>query len=397
MPVYLCRVADSQGRIEEIRREAASEESCLRELSAANPFVLSIRTLSPSRVDARHPRRLVDELTDLLALLLASGLSLKDALEAAQGAFGGGSGAGLARGLLARLRQGRTFAEALQAEGKLFPPFYRGMVRIGERIGTLDKVFERLSAYRKEQKGLRERLVTSLIYPAIVIAVALFSAILVVTVLLPRMKDFFAQLGPQSAMKVDALSGSLQAALVILGVVLLAGLGFTAAVFIARSTKGRVALTLDAVLLRMPLVSSFMLRRELLNFSFAMEALTGAGVSVEEALREAAGALSNRALRQEVNAARDKVLQGERLSAAFARCALFPTRVSQWLAIGERVGRVEKVFAQLRGCYQQEVEKWVARLMTLMEPAIVAGLGILIILFVVFFIVPIFSLYAGVL
>jgi hypothetical protein len=122
-----------------------------------------------------------------------------------------------------------------------------------------------------------------------------------------------------------------------------------------------------------------------------------AGVSMDEALSEGAGATGNRALKQEIFEIREKVMKGEHLSTAFSRSSLFPPRVARWMGIGERVGHVEKVFGQLRAYYQQEVEKWIHRLMTLIEPALIVVLGLLIILFVVFFIVPIFSLYGKVL
>src|SRR5208337_2409128 len=136
---------------------------------------------------------------------------------------------------------------------------------------------------------------------------------------------------------------------------------------------------------------------ELLSFSFAMESLTSAGVSVEEALSEAAGSVGNTALKHEIMEVRENVMKGEQLSTAFARSALFPARVGRWVGIGERVGHVEKVFTQLRAYYQQEVEKWISRLMALIEPAFIVVLGILIILFVVLFIVPVFSLYGNIL
>lgn len=138
------------------------------------------------------------------------------------------------------------------------------------------------------------------------------------------------------------------------------------------------------------------MQRELLNFTFAMEALTAAGVSVEEALSEGAGALTNKALARAALTIRDRLLKGERLSIAFAGSPVFPERMARWMAVGERIGHVEKVFGQLRAYYQQEVEKWINRLMALIEPALIVGLGILIILFVVLFIVPIFSLFGNV-
>jgi type II secretory pathway component PulF len=191
--------------------------------------------------------------------------------------------------------------------------------------------------------------------------------------------------------------GSLQTALIVVGaLVVLIGLAAAAAVT-ARRREGALAARIDSALIRLPLVSEFLMRRELLNFTFSMEALTSAGVSVEEALTEGAGTITNLALRGEALAIRERLLKGERLSAAFSRSTLFPERVARWMAIGERVGHVEKVFGQLRVYYQQEVDKWLARLMALVEPALIVGLGLLIVAFVVFFIVPVFSLYGNIL
>ncbi len=400
MPVYACRVADEKGRIEQVLRESASEESCLRELSEAHRYVLSVRELPAGAAGRRaprtYPRRLIAELTDLLALLLASGLSLKDALEVVRDVFSRRQGNELVTLLRERIGKGSSFSDALEGAGRGFPPFYRGMVRIGEKIGSLDQVFGRLAAYLKDDTALRQRFSSALIYPCIVLSVAALSAVFIVAVLFPRLREVFAELGPDMAGRVQTLMGSLQTALLVIGVAVVVLACAIAGAVIARRRGGPLAARIDAVLISLPLLSEFLMRRELLNFTFSMEALTAAGVSVEEALIEGAGTITNLALRTETLALRERLLKGERLSAAFARSTLFPERVARWMAIGERVGHVEKVFGQLRAYYQQEVDKWLGRLMALVEPALIVGLGLLIVAFVVFFIVPVFSLYGNI-
>ena len=135
----------------------------------------------------------------------------------------------------------------------------------------------------------------------------------------------------------------------------------------------------------------------MLGISFAMETLTSAGMGVEEALREAAGATGNTALQAALGEVRRGVLRGEPLSRGFSRNRLFPPRIAQWVGIGERSGHVERVFAQLRSYYQQEVDRWTQRLSTAIEPALIVALGLLMVLFVIFFVVPIFNLYGGIL
>jgi type II secretory pathway component PulF len=400
MAVYLCRVADHSGKIQQFLREAATEDSCIRELSERHPFVLSVRETQQGKGPRRprtYSRRLVAELTELIALLLGSGLSLKDGLEVVQGVFATGEGNELVTLLRERIGKGSSFSAALDGAGGGFPAFYRGMVRIGEKIGSLDQVFGRLSTYLKEEKNLRDKVSSALIYPAIVMGVAVMSAVFIVVVLFPRLREIFSELGPGMALKVQTLMGSLQVALVIVGIAVALIIGLVIGMVIARRREGPLATRIDLLILRVPLLSHFLKQRELLNFTFSMEALTAAGVSVEEALTEGAGTVTNRALRDAVLEIRTRVLKGERLSSAFSRTPLFPERMSRWMAIGERVGHVEKVFGQLRSYYQQEVDKWLSRMMALVEPALIVGLGVLIVAFVLFFIVPIFSLYGNIL
>jgi type II secretory pathway component PulF len=178
------------------------------------------------------------------------------------------------------------------------------------------------------------------------------------------------------------------------------GFAFTlGAILIAldRRRGGGIAPRFDALKLRLPFLSRFFVAKEMLSISFAMATLTSAGMGVEEALRECRGATGNAALRAALEEVRSAVLRGESLSEGFSRARHFPPRIGQWAGIGERAGHVERVFGQLRAYYQQEVDKWTQRLATAIEPALIVVLGVLMVLFVVFFVVPIFSLYAGML
>jgi type II secretory pathway component PulF len=398
MPVYACRVADGKGKTRELLREAASEESLLRELASRELHVLSLRerrgarARDPSR--RRFSRKLVVELTDLLSLMMGSGLSLKDSLEVAQTVFDRGAGSDLSTMLLERIRKGNSFHAALEGAGESFPPVYRGLVRVGERIGTLDTVFAQLSAYLNGAKKLRERLGTALIYPAIVLGVAIASMVLMAVLVLPMAQDLFAGLGGEAAAKLSELTASLVGSAAI-GLAVAAAIGaFVLFLAVDRRKGGRTSVAVDALLLRSPLVP-LVASREMLAFSFAMETLTGAGVGVEEALNEASGATGNGALRAAIVEVRRGVLRGERLAHGFSRNPIFPGRFAHWVGVGEKVGRVDRVFGQLRLYYQQEVEKCIQRLTALIEPALIVFLGLLILLFVVSFVVPLFSLYGG--
>jgi type II secretory pathway component PulF len=135
----------------------------------------------------------------------------------------------------------------------------------------------------------------------------------------------------------------------------------------------------------------------MMNLTFALETLCGGGFSVEEALQEAATVVANRAIRAGVLEVREALIKGVSLSVAFRENPVFSPRIGRWVAVGERSGQVEQVFAQLRRFHQGEMEKWTSRFMNLIEPALILLVGVLILFIVFFFITPIFSIYEGLL
>ena len=124
-----------------------------------------------------------------------------------------------------------------------------------------------------------------------------------------------------------------------------------------------------------------------------METLTESGFSVEDALLEAENVVNNLAVRAEISKARMKILKGENLSSAFTDNPVFSDRLGRWISIGEKSGHVERAFSQLRTYYQGEMEKWSSRFMNLIEPALILFIGAVILIIVLFFVVPIFSIY----
>ena len=118
---------------------------------------------------------------------------------------------------------------------------------------------------------------------------------------------------------------------------------------------------------------------------------------MEDALEQAAATAGNRAFRAGLLECRARVLKGENLSTAFLQTPVFSERIGRWVAVGERSGHIEQVFAQLRRYYQGEIEKWSARFMSLIEPALILLVGAVILALILFFVTPIFSIYEGLL
>ena len=399
MPVFYCKVVDDKGKTAEFIRETSSEEILIRELSADRLFPIVIERAGTREVKAkgkkRFPKNLIIEFTDTLALLLSSGLIFKEALEVAQAVFQKGRLNRLAATLLDKIKKGISFHEALEEFGSSFPPLYRGMVKVGEKVGSLEQAFKGLSLYLTEEKKLKEKFIGSLMYPAMVLSVAFVGIFILIFFILPRIKGIFTQLGSQLPQRIESITRVLNV-LIIAGV---AGMAFLlvlcAAVYLIRKTGGSMAERLDRLILRVPVLGHIRSLRESLNFLFAMETLTGAGFAVEDALLEAGNVVGNRALRSGIFTVRDKILRGEALSAAFMENAVFPERLSRWVHVGEKSGNIEKAFAQLRSYYQGEVERWSTRFMNLIEPVLILMVGAIIFLFIIFFVMPIFTIYGS--
>jgi type II secretory pathway component PulF len=128
-----------------------------------------------------------------------------------------------------------------------------------------------------------------------------------------------------------------------------------------------------------------------------METLSGGGVSVEAGLAEAAKVLGNRSFRSAVSRCLDELLKGGALSAAVARRSELPRLMARWVAVGERTGRAEEAFGQLRRYYQGEVDRITSRFMTLVEPALILVVGCMTAVLALVFILPLFSMYGAML
>jgi len=401
MPVYQCRVVDKRGKTSTLVREAPSQEVLVRELNREELYPLEVRPAPEGgptfRREKRFSRAAVMEFTSSVALLLSSGLSFRDALEVAQTIFVKGEVSRLVVRLLAAIRKGRSVTDFLAELGGALPPVLRGFVRTGERIGSLESAFQRLAEHLGEEKKLRDRLVGSLIYPLLVLAVAVAGITGIVTLVLPRLAEIFAQIGAVLPDRVQAAVRFFQGGLIAAAALTGALLAAWAILWALRRGSEAAAERIDRFVLKLPVVGRIRSLRDLLGLLFTLEALTSGGFPVEDALEEAAGTTGNRAFRAGLLACRARVLTGENLSTAFLQTPVFSERIGRWIAVGERSGRIEQVFAQLRRYYQGEFETWASRFMSLVEPVLILLVGAVILVLVLFFVTPIFSIYAGLL
>jgi len=400
MAIYSCKVVDKSGRASLIVREAISEEVLIRELNRENVFPLEVKPAPEgAAAKAEHSTKLpvaaVLEFTNTIGMLLSAGITLKDALDIGQSIFAKGVVNKMVVHLLEEIRKGKSLTDALEGHATFFPPIFRGFVRIGEKLGTLEAAFKQLSEYLTEQKKLKDKLVGALTYPMLVLGVAGVGVVGLVTFVMPKIGAAFNEIGtgmPANLTHSMALMRSVVFALVALVVAVVVGI-----VLVSRMKKSRPALARlwDKLMFKIPLAGQLINLKEMMNFTFSMQTLTAGGYTISDALAETANLATNAAVRDGLQRARDRVMRGDSLSAAFLDDPLFAGKVGRWIAVGERSGQIEPVFAQLHRFYQNEMEKWTTRFMALVEPVLMLVVGIAIFGVVFFFVTPIFSLYQG--
>jgi type II secretory pathway component PulF len=341
-------------------------------------------------------KKAVLEFTEMMELLIGAGLSLKDALELFTAINRNSRGDLLGRRLSDLINRGFSFAQAVRSMEDTFSPIYRGMIRVGDKVGSVESIFPRLSSYLRDQKKMRDKISAALAYPILVLAVSILGGLGLVFFVLPKLQAIFAGFGGNEGGRIEANIRSMETVLLAFVVLLILGVSVVLALRKTGEQAEETACLLDGVLLRLPLIGGFIASWESLNFSFAMEVLTGGGVSVETAIDEAADVVSNRAYRRALKTAREKIINGGNIAGAFSGERIFPVYMSRWLSIGERSGKTENIFSRIRFYFQGEIERRTSQFVLLIEPAMIVVVGVVMLWIVGGIILPLFSMYGSI-
>lgn len=337
------------------------------------------------------------EFTEMMEILLSSGLSVRDALEALVLMDGTSKAGLLGKELLEHIHRGLSFAQAVEQTEAGFPLIYRGMIEVGDAAGSVERIFPRLSAYLRTRKKLVDKTAAALAYPALVLTTAASGVLGLVFYVIPKMEQIFSGFGGDAGTRFRANMQAMEELFTVL-IIIFFTLVFTAlGLGIYRRANEDFACGTDRRLLGIPLVGRFIASWETMNFSFAMEVLCGSGMRVEDAIREAAAMVSNRAYRQALNAVREKVLGGYSLAAAFGEEKLFPPALSRWVSIGEQAGRTEQVFTRISSFFQDEIERKTSKFLLLIEPALIGLIGLVMLALTGGMLMPFFSIYGTIL
>ena len=329
-------------------------------------------------------------MTRELAVLLRAGLPIDRALRVMISMAAHERLKLLLEDLLGQVKSGKGLSQALAAYPREFSSFYVNMVRSGEASGRLDVVLARLTEYLTNARTVRASVISALIYPAILLAVAIVSVAAMLGFVVPQFETLFNDMG-------DALPlltrGVLAAGdfLARYGWLLLAVV--VAAVLLVRnwlnSPDGRARF--DRGLLDVPVLGTVVFKYEVARFARTVGTLLGNGVSLLQAINIAVGTVGNTHIRDALSVLEPAVKRGQRVSVALEDAGVFSPLMVQMARVGEESGSLDQMMTELAEIYDEEVQAGVKRGLTVLEPVLILTMAAMIALIIIAILMGIMS------
>lgn len=292
------------------------------------------------------------------------------------------------------LEGGTALAEALGKHPLHFDDLYINLVTAGEQAGALDTLLDKIATYKEKTEAIKKKIKKALFYPAAVLVVAVVVTVILLIFVIPQFESLFQGFGadlPAFTRMVVDLSGFVQTKGWFL---LLVTGGAIGGYLYAKKRSKRLREIEDRLLLKLPVVGNILNMAAIARFSRTLSTMFSAGVPLVEALSSVAGATGNIVYEKAVYAMRDEVATGQRLQRAMENTDLFPNMVIQMIAVGEESGSLDEMSGKVADFYEADVDNAVDSMSSLLEPLIMAILGILVGGLVIAMYLPIFKMGA---
>jgi type IV pilus assembly protein PilC len=286
---------------------------------------------------------------------------------------------------------GASLADAMRKHPKTFDPLFTNMIAAGEAGGILDTILKRLATYIEKAVKLAGQVKSAMIYPVAVMVIAGLVVGVILWKVIPTFASLFAGLGaelPLPTRVVIAMSNNLVTYFIPLVVVLgAAGYGFTR--YYATDGGRRVV---DRIVLKLPILGDIMRKIAVARFCRTLATLISSGVPILDGLEITARTSGNAIVEDAIMLTRKSIERGETISAPLKETNVFPSMVTQMIGVGEATGALDTMLAKIADFYEEEVDTAVAGLLTLLEPIMIAVLGVVVGGIVIAMYLPIFDL-----
>ena len=327
-----------------------------------------------------------------LATMMGAGVPLVQSFEIIGRGHENPSVQELILGIKADIESGSTLANSLAKQPLYFDELVCNLVAAGEQAGILETLLDKIATYKEKTEILKAKIKKALFYPTAVVVVAFIVTAILLIFVVPQFEELFNGFGadlPAFTQMVIGISEWMQAYwwVVVFGVA--AGIyGFSQ----AKKRSPAFAHSLDRAVLKIPIVGDILRKAVVARFARTLSTMFAAGVPLVEAMESVAGAAGNAVYAEGIMSMRDNVATGQQLQLAMAQTGLFPNMVVQMVAIGEESGSLDAMLGKVADFYEQEVDDAVDGLSSLLEPLIMAVLGVLVGGLIIAMYLPIFKM-----
>ncbi|MFO1400216.1 MAG: type II secretion system F family protein [Steroidobacteraceae bacterium] len=329
-----------------------------------------------------------------LATMLAAGIPLVQAFEIIGAGHEKPSMQKLVLDIKADIESGTSLHEALGKHPLQFDDLYVNLVEAGEQAGALETLLDKIATYKEKSEAIKKKVKKALFYPAAVLAVAVIVTIILLLFVIPQFESLFKGFGadlPAFTQMVINMSKFVQKFGILMALV--AG-GGVYAFFYFKKRSRKMREFLDRMSLKMPIIGPILNKAAIARYARTLSTMFSAGVPLVEALESVAGATGNIVYEDAVLRMKDEVATGQRLQRSMENTGLFPNMVVQMIAVGEESGSLDTMSGKVASFYEEDVDNAVDSMSSLLEPMIMAILGVLVGSLVIAMYLPIFKLGA---
>jgi type IV pilus assembly protein PilC len=329
-----------------------------------------------------------------LATMMSAGIPMVQAFEIIGNGHEKPAMQKLVLDIKSNIEGGSTLHESLAKHPLYFDDLFVNLVEAGEQAGALETLLDKIATYKEKTEALKKKIKKALFYPAAVLIVAVVVSVILLIFVIPQFEELFKGFGadlPAFTQMVVNLSRFVQHQgwwmLVVIGA------GFYAFFYFKKRSR-KLQLALDRIMLKFPIIGPILQKSAIARFARTLSTMFAAGVPLVEAMSSVAGATGNIVYEEAVLRMKDEVATGQRLQRAMENVGLFPNMVVQMIAVGEESGSLDTMSGKVAEFYEAEVDNAVDSMSSLLEPMIMAILGVLVGGMVIAMYLPIFKLGA---
>lgn len=396
---FVARIGTPEGHILEETHAAADEQSLRRELEKRGVHVFELRRRGVPRgfslpaLTGKRKRldtQLFLAFNQELAALLKAGLPLLQALDMMAGRMSEPAFKGVLTDVRDQVRNGADLSDAFAAHAGLFPRLYPSILKAGERSGELELVLRRFIRYQKLVLEARKRVISALVYPIVLVSLSIVMILIMLTFVVPKFEQFFAGSGVQLPL-ITRITVGIGSTIQSNWLVLLVAVVVAGSLFWRWKDTELGHLALDRFRLRLPFFGSILQRFSLSEYCRSLATLLNGGMPLVPALEIATAAVGNAEIRQKLEPTIQKVREGAAFHRALEDADVFTELAVDMVQVGEATGALDEMLSNVSDFLDEQVETRMQRLLTLIEPAMLVFMGIVVGTILISLYLPLFS------